>query len=123
VNSRVFEFRFVGGQSFYTTVDSVNQTSTIGFTREGLHCEYTLTGPSTFSLEITRLENGVTQTLTGTNVNANSIVALAFKNQFAGSGSAANGYLNNIAITPEPGSLLLLLGGLLQLRARQGSRS
>jgi len=111
INSRVFEARFVGGDSFYTTVGNPGTTTTIPFSREGLHLEYTLTGPTTYSLEITRLVDGATQTVTGNNVNANTISALAFKNQFAGSGAAADAYLNNISVIPEPGSLALVVSG------------
>jgi len=102
INSRVFETRFVGGDSNYTVVASPsNITSTIPFSREGLQFEYTLTGASTFSLKILRLSTGATQTITGTNSAAGSVVALAFKNQFAGAGSDANGYLNSISITNQ----------------------
>jgi hypothetical protein len=98
INSRVFEARFVGGDSFYSLVGNPSQNTTHGFSREGLHLEYTLTSASTYSIKITRKENNATATFTGTNVNANSIVALAFKNQFAGNGGAFDGFLNNISI-------------------------
>jgi hypothetical protein len=98
INSRVFEARFVGGDSFYSLVGNPNQNTTHGFSREGLHLEYTLTSATTYSIKITRKENNATATFTGTNVNGNPIVALAFKNQFAGNGGAFDGFLNNISI-------------------------
>ncbi len=118
INSRVFEARFVGGDTFYTTVGTPNQTSTIGFTRQGLLLQYTLTGSDTYSLKITRLENNVSQTMTGTNVNANAIVALAFKNQYAGSGAASDGFLNTIThirTIPEASAVWLCSLTLLYL--------
>jgi hypothetical protein len=96
ITSRVFEHRFVGGDANYTTFPA--QTTSIGFTREGLRVEYTLISATTYSLKVTRKVDGVTQTITGSNVNANPIVALAFKNQFAGSGANSDAFLNNISI-------------------------
>jgi hypothetical protein len=108
INSRLFEARFVGGDSNYTIIGNPNQTTSIPFSREGLHLEYTLTSPTTYSLSILRLSTGATQTITGSNVSAGSIVALAFKNQFAGSGAGANAYLNNISIsTPNVGPTVM----------------
>lgn len=98
INTRVFEARFVGGDSFYTLISNPNQTTTIPFSREGYHLEYTLTGATTFSLKIVRKQDGATQTLNGTNSAAGSINALAFRNLAAGSGATNNGYLNNISI-------------------------
>ena len=40
----------------------------------------------------------VIQTITGTNVNANVITALAFKNQLAGFNDPANAYLNSLTV-------------------------
>ena len=124
VNSRVFEFRFVGGNTGYSVFDSTgHRLTTLPFSREGLHVEYTLTGPSTYSITITRKSNGATETITGTNVNANSIVALAFKNQFAGSGSAADAFVNSISVTnvPEPAmAAVVVLAGLGLLGRRRG---
>jgi hypothetical protein len=117
INSRIFEARFVGGDSFYTLVGAPNQATAVPFTREGLHFEYTLTSASTFSLSIERLSDGSISTYSGANVNGNSIMALAFKNQFAGSGAAADGYLNNLAIIPEPGTMALVgLGAVMLIR-------
>jgi hypothetical protein len=98
INTRVFEARFVGGDTFYTLIGTPNQTTTIPFSREGFHLEYTLTAANAYSLKIVRKQDGATQTLTGSNVNANSINALAFRNLSAGSGATNNGYLNNISI-------------------------
>lgn len=98
INSRVFEHRFVGGDANYTAFGSPTQTTSIGFTREGLSVEYTLTSLTTYSLKVTRKVDGITQTLSGNNVNGNPIVALAFKNQFAGSGANSDAFLNNISI-------------------------
>jgi hypothetical protein len=98
INSRVFEHRFVGGDANYTAFGSPTQTTSLGFTREGLRVEYTLTTATTYSLKVTRKVDGSSQTITGNNVNGNPIVAIAFKNQFAGSGGASDAFLNNISI-------------------------
>jgi hypothetical protein len=122
VNSRVFELRFVGGDSFYTIIAGPNQTTTHGFTREGIHAEYTLTGPSSYSLQVTRLQSGATDTYTGSNVNTNSIAVLAFKSQFPGSGAASDAFFNSISVTqiPEPASLgMFSLCGACFLRRRK----
>ena len=117
INTRVFEARLVGGDSFYTTIGNPNQTSTIGFSRQGIHLEYTLTGPSTYSLKITRKENNVTQTMTGTNVNANMINGLAFRDLAAGSGAAFDAYFNNIAITTPNVPPTVIDGAILNVDA------
>lgn len=110
ITSRVWEFRFVGGDPDYTVIANPNTTSTMTFTREGVHVDYTLTGASTFTLAARRLVDGATYTLNGTNANANSIAGIAFKNQLAGSGATADAFLNNITVStvPEPVSLGLI---------------
>lgn len=114
ITSRVFEVRFVGGDSEYSTVGNPNQTLTsIGFTREGLKIDYTLTSATTFSLTVSRLQNNgtVIQTITGNNVaGAGPIRALAFKNQFAGTGATNDAYLNSLTVVrtiPEASAIWL----------------
>jgi hypothetical protein len=121
ISTRVFEFRFVGGDAAYTIVGAPNVTTTTTFTREGLHCEYELTAASSYKLTVTKLVDNTTTVYTGTNANANSIAAIAFKNQLAGTGANADAYLNNIAVadTPEPASLGLLGGSALLLMRRR----
>jgi hypothetical protein len=122
VNSRVFEVRFVGGDSFYTLVGTPNQTSTIGFTRQGVLVEYSLTGTNTFSVKLTRLANNVSQTITGANVNANAIMALAFKNQLAGNGGDFDGFFNSISVSPVPEASAIWLCSLTIVYLARRSR-
>ena len=112
INSRDWEFRFVGGGTNYTIVNAAGTGNNTGltFTREGLHIEFTLTGPTNYSATITKLVDGSTFTQTGALISSSPILALAFKNQEAGAGSASDAYFNNIAIVPEPA-----VGGLVGL--------
>jgi hypothetical protein len=102
IASRVFELRFVGGDANYSIIADPNATTSTGYTREGLHLEYTLTGPTSFSLKIVRLQSNTTQIINGVNSAAGNIAALAFKNQLAGTNDPSNAYFNNILITVVP---------------------
>jgi hypothetical protein len=119
-SSREFEFRFVGGDSFYNhTNGGAFATSTHGFSREGMRVEFTLTGTNTYSLKATRLQDGTIYNFNGTTQVGNAITGIALRNQNAGSGGANNGYFNSIAI-PEPSSLCLtVLGAVGALRRRR----
>jgi hypothetical protein len=98
--SRVFESRFVGGQSFYTLFDNANERNTaLGFSREGVKVEYTLNTATTYTVKLTRLQSGQTETMTGTNIGANPITGIVFRNSTAGSGSAFDGFFNSISVT------------------------
>jgi hypothetical protein len=118
--SREFEIRFVGGDSFYNHTNGGGfSTSTMGFSREGIHVEFTLTGANTYSLFAERLQDGSTYSTTGTTQSGNPINGLALRNQNAGSGAASNGYFNSIAI-PEPSSLgMLFVAGAALARRRR----
>ena len=124
VNTRVFEIRFVGGDANYSLIATPNAATTVPFTREGVHVDYTLTGSNTFSLKATRLVDGSVFTTTGTNANANSIAAVAFKNQLAGTGATADAYFNNLTLStvPEPATIGAVAMGSLLLGARRKRR-
>lgn len=120
ITTRDFEFRFVGGATDYTIVNSAGAANavdtTIPFSREGIHLEFTLTSASTYSILMKSLVNGTTVTQTGTLVSGSApIVGLAFKNQEAGAGTTANAYFNSISLTavPEPTSAGILAVGLI----------
>ena len=124
--TRQFELRFVGGDSNYTVISGgTSPTTTIGFSREGIRGDFTLTGANTYSLNITRLQTGQTQMVTGTLVSPggnNAIAGIAFRNLAAGSGAANDGYFNSISIVPEPSAAAaagLAVGGLALVRRRR----
>ncbi|HKQ49005.1 MAG TPA: hypothetical protein VJZ71_13115 [Phycisphaerae bacterium] len=117
--TREFEFRFVGGNSFYDVISNPNQTSTLGFTDGGLNLVFQLTSATTYSLSVTRFHDTQAPQVwntTGTLVSGNPILGLALRNQNAGSNSQRDGFFNSISLTPEPASLGLLAMGLLMLR-------
>ena len=127
ITTRDFEFRFVGGATDYTIVNSagVSNDTTIPFTREGLHLEFTLTSASTYSILMKSLVTGTTVTQTGTLVSGSApILGFTFKNQEAGTGNTANAYLNNITLSavPEPASMGLNFG-LIGLIGRRTGRA
>ena len=123
IATRQFELRFVGGDSFYTVVAGANQTTTHGFTREGIRASFTLTGTNSYSLDVTRLQSGVTQTITGSLINPGgntAINGIAFRNLAAGSGATNDGYFNSISV-PEPTSLAMAGVGAMALSRRRRS--
>jgi len=127
INSRDWEFRFVGGATDYTIVNSAGTANDtlIPFTREGIHVELTLTSATAYSVTMTRLVNNQIVTQTGSFVTTAPIVALALKNQEAGSGAAADAYFNNLVLTavPEPSLAGLAIAGLLAGIARKAKRA
>jgi hypothetical protein len=128
ITTRDFELRFVGGATDYTIVNSagVSNDTTIPFSREGLHVDFTLTTASTYSITMKSLINGTTVTQTGTLVSGTApIVGFTFKNQEAGTGATANAYLNNttLAAVPEPASMGLIFGLMGLVGRRKGRAS
>ena len=118
-SSREFEVRFVGGDLSYTHTNGGGfTTSNVGFSREGIHGEFTLTGANTYSLKLIRLQDGQIYNATGTTQVGNAITGIALRNQNAGCGGASNGYFNSIAI-PEPSSMCLTLFGAASLLRRR----
>lgn len=125
ISTRQVELRFVGGDANYTVFSGGTPPTlgSTGFTREGIHAEFTLTGTNTFSLLVKRLQSNTTQTVTGTLVSPggnNAINGIAFRNLSAGGGATNDGYFNSIAI-PEPSSLGLIAFCLL-LSANRAKR-
>jgi hypothetical protein len=117
INSRDWEFRFVGGGTNYTIVNSAGTGNNTGipFSREGLHVDLTMTGATNYMVVVRGLLTGQTITNSGAFVTASPILGIALKNQEAGSGSVSDAYFNNLSITtvvPEPGVAALALGFL-----------
>ena len=125
INTRQAEVRFVGGDSNYTVVAASNTTSTLGFSREGVSVEFTLTSPTTFSMDITRLQSGVSQIITGSIIapgGNTAINGIAFRNLAAGSGAANDGFFNSIAVVPEPGLLGVASAAVAPILLTRGRR-
>ena len=114
----LWQFLFTGGQNVYQVFDSrgfVN--TTLPFTDDGLHIDFTLTTPLTYSATI-RLAIGNTETITGTLGTVGSVERFAFSDQNAGFDNIHNVYANNLAIVPEPAVIALFSVGALFSAAR-----
>jgi hypothetical protein len=63
-----FELFFNAGDSVYRIHDASGPSvaTSVGFTQRGLHIEFTLTGPNTYTVSVTRMVDGVVATHTGT---------------------------------------------------------
>ncbi|HKD38405.1 MAG TPA: hypothetical protein VKB78_16440, partial [Pirellulales bacterium] len=102
-----FEFFFNGGATGYSVTDSggLHQLTspTLGFTNTGLHVEFTLTSPTTYTLVATPALGGTTSTYTGTlangvNAASNPISTFRVFDFNAGSGAGSNLYINTTNI-------------------------
>jgi hypothetical protein len=96
-----FTLVFRGGDTQYRIVDAsgINVPTGIGFTRSGLRIVFTLTGPDTYSVTITRLINNVSSTITGTLAGTPGAQIDNLRLFHAGQqgGLANNLYFNNIS--------------------------
>ncbi|MCB8991576.1 MAG: VCBS repeat-containing protein, partial [Ardenticatenaceae bacterium] len=101
-NENLFEFYFVGGEASYTINDASGPTFTgIGFTDEGLHILFTLTGSDTYRVIVTLVETGVSQTFWGSLMNpagGQSVAEARLFNANAGNGGTNNAFFNNLHI-------------------------
>jgi hypothetical protein len=121
----MWQFLFTGGQNVYQVFDGRGFVdTTLPFTDDGLHIDFTLTGTTTYSATI-READGATQTLSGSLANAGNVSQFAFFDHNGGFQQVNNVYANNLAIVPEPSSTTLFLinigAGLVLLR-RTGLR-
>jgi hypothetical protein len=104
----LFEFFFVGGESFYKVNRSGGSFATgVGFTHQGLDLAFTLTGANSFSFVIHRLIDsvGVNTTVTGdliTQSGGQSISRLRLFNANAGSPNDNNIFFNSFSVTAVP---------------------
>ncbi len=110
----LWELYFVGGDNNYTVNDGAGPTATsLGFTADGLHVAFTLTGATTYSANIT-LNAGGSQTITGSLISQGDQGIAQFRtfNANGGAGSSNTSYINSLEIIPEPTSFVLAALGL-----------
>ena len=102
-----FEFFFNGGNADYSVTDSTGQhqltSPALAFTSTGLHVEFTLTSPTTYSLVTTPALGGAVSTYAGTlanavNASSNPISTFRAFNFNAGSAASNNFYINRTNI-------------------------
>src|SRR5207253_3479436 len=106
-----WQFLFTGGQNAYQVFDSrgfVN--TTLPFTDDGIHIDFTLTGTNSYTANIVEAE-GPVQTVSGTLASSGTVGQFAFFDHNAGFNNTNNTYANNLAIVPEPSTISILLLG------------
>jgi hypothetical protein len=121
----LWEVYFVGGNPNYFNRDAAGQVATIvPFGDEGLHVDFTLIGPTAYTMTLTR-RDGVFQTINGNLIlDADQNLAQVHAFNFnAGSGDDHNAYFNSMSVVPEPSTATLLglalLAGAAWLRRRR----
>jgi hypothetical protein len=125
---RTFAVLAISGQPNYIVYDGPEGTprdTGVPLTDQGVHFAFTLQTENTYSLAITPLIDGSSTTTiagvlaTPADVAPGSAATLILYDNSAGSSAAQAVYFNNIATTPEPGSLALLgVSGLFLVRRR-----
>ena len=121
----LWEVYFVGGGNVYVNNDAAGPVNTtVGYGDEGLHVDFTLTGPAAYTMTLTR-RDGVNQTIAGGLMNPQgdqNIVQFRAFNSGGPGGDPYNFYVNSLQIIPEPSTFgLVSLGllGALALRRRK----
>lgn len=105
--ANVLEFYFRGGTANYIiNVGGVETTTAVAYTDGGLSLAFTLTSPTTYALDVTRLVNSQVFNLTGSFGSPASIERLRLFNFSAGGGGAYDAFFNHLRIgevpTPPP---------------------
>lgn len=118
-----FYFGFTGGSANYTVgqegLFGFSTDTGVGYTDEGLHVEIALTGANTVSTSITP-RGGSTTVIQSTLAGNAAWDRIMFENNSAGTGDAANLYVNSMEVIPEPATMTLLgLGAMSLLAARR----
>ena len=120
-----FEYFFTGGGSAFSVSGSTNQTTSQGFTDDGMLTTFTLTGTDTFSFAVDFLGAGTTdQNFTGTlkGTAGTGIDTIRLFNFATNGDPAGNSFYNSVSVVPEPSSLILAVmtgSGVLALRRRR----
>jgi len=115
-NQALWEVFFVGLGGTYINNDAGGAVPTaVPYGDEGLHVDFMLTGPATYTMTLTR-RDGVTQTINGNlivpaNLDQNVAEFRAFDAGNQG-GSPNDFYVNSLAV-PEPSSWVLAVIGLV----------
>jgi hypothetical protein len=114
--STMWEFIFTGGQSVYQVFDARGFVdTTLPFTDDGMHVDFTLTGTTSYAVTIQQADS-TTRVITGNLANPGSVSEFSFFDHNGGFNSSNNVYANNLVIVPEPNvPTLIFLGGLLAL--------
>jgi hypothetical protein len=123
-NTSLFEFFFTGGNANYTVAGSTNQSTTQGFTDDGMRTFFILTSPTTYSFTVDFLGVGtVDQTFTGSLAGAGPIDNVRLFNFSADGDPAGNAFYNSLEVAvPEPSTWIVAVmtaGGLLYFRFRR----
>jgi hypothetical protein len=111
-SATLWQLLFTGGENVYQVFDGrgfVN--TTLPFTDNGIHIDFTLTGTTTYSVTI-READGPVETLSGSMANPGSVSLFAFFDHNGGFQQTNNAYANNLLIVPEPSSLMLIAATL-----------
>ena len=101
----VWGFSFTGGASDYVIADSVNQTTAVGFTGNGLRINFSLTTPTNYTVTIIApLSAPVTNTYTGIvqepagGTNITGLLLFASGNNSGQGASNGNLFFNNLIV-------------------------
>src|SRR5438477_8502601 len=92
----LWELLFTGGQSVYQVFDLRGFVdTTLPFTDNGMHIDFSLTGTNSYSVTI-RQADSTTRTIRGTLANAGEVGQFGFFDHNGGFNSSNNVYVNNL---------------------------
>ncbi len=117
-----FEYFFTGGNSNFTVSGLSNQSTTQGFSDDGMMTIFTLTSVDTFSFTVDFLGTGTTdQTFTGSlkGIDGTGIDTIRFFNFSSSGDPAGNAFYNQLAVVPEPSCLALITLAAVGLAGRR----
>ena len=118
--TKEFELYYSSGTYNINDASSSSRSTGISYTDSGLNLAFTLTSPSTYSLNITPANGGSTTTITGTLIGSpttDNIDTLRAYDYNSGNGTAGNFYINSLSV-PEPTSAALIIAASSLLLVR-----